>query len=486
MIKDPMYTTYTKIKNHPASPYLLLAAITLLAAALRFYKLGEWSFWVDEFYSVNRAINHFSSPELIFQNIPPERYWIPTSTILMAQVFNLSGVSEWNARLVSTLLGILSIPLFYVLINKVFGKSIALIAVLLLAISPWHIFWSQNARFYMALMILYTLALFAFHHGMERDRPLYFILFYLFFYLAMSERMVAAFLMPSVAVYLLMLAVLPIEKPPGFRLRNIFLLLSPIILFLILQIYMLITTGKFIFATDLEALPGPIDSPIRLLIVIAFSIGLPVVIMAFFSGLFVSFKKERAGLLFFINALVPMILLALLNPIVFTVDRYAFVTLLFWIVLAAMGIKNVFSIAGRPGILIAAAVFFIFVGDMAGEGLMYYQINRGNRLGWREASAFVQENKQDDDVVIATRFELASFYSGEEVVDYQSLNAKDLDGIEQTIWFIIDYPGIWHGNPEGEAWINEHATLLQFSYLRTREQNSLLIYRYDPTGVQGP
>jgi hypothetical protein len=86
MIKDPMYTTYTKIKNHPASPYLLLAAITLLAAALRFYKLGEWSFWVDEFYSVNRAINHFSSPELIFQNIPPERYWIPTSTILMAQV----------------------------------------------------------------------------------------------------------------------------------------------------------------------------------------------------------------------------------------------------------------------------------------------------------------------------------------------------------------------------------------------------------------
>jgi hypothetical protein len=44
MINDRIYTTYTKIKNHPASLYLLLAAITLLAAALRFYKLRRMEF----------------------------------------------------------------------------------------------------------------------------------------------------------------------------------------------------------------------------------------------------------------------------------------------------------------------------------------------------------------------------------------------------------------------------------------------------------
>ena len=35
--------------------YWLLAGITLLALILRFYKLGEWSFWIDEIFTVNRA-----------------------------------------------------------------------------------------------------------------------------------------------------------------------------------------------------------------------------------------------------------------------------------------------------------------------------------------------------------------------------------------------------------------------------------------------
>jgi hypothetical protein len=33
--------------KNPVYQYGLLAAITLLAAALRFYKLGDWSFWID-------------------------------------------------------------------------------------------------------------------------------------------------------------------------------------------------------------------------------------------------------------------------------------------------------------------------------------------------------------------------------------------------------------------------------------------------------
>jgi len=473
-------TIYQIMQTHPVSPYLLLGAITLLAAVLRLYKLGEWSFWIDEIYTIERAQMHYANPELILRNIPPARYWMPLSTILTAQAINLWGVSEWGTRFVSMMIGTITIPVLYFPMKKLLGVGVTLVALLLLALSPWHIFWSQNARFYTALMLFSTLALFAFYFAIERDRPAYLIAFYLLFYLGMSERMIAGFILPVAAAYLLLLWVLPIEKPPGFRWRNILIFSAPLILFLILQIYVFATRGAFIFGMDIEALPSAIDSPSRLLIVIAFSIGLPVLLMALFTGLDSALKKERAGLFFLTAALLPVILLALTSPFVFTVERYALITLVFWIGLAAAGVKTVFALAGKRGFLLALAVFAILLGDAAGENLMYYQINRGNRLDWREAAAYVQENKEPDAVIISTRWELANQYTGEEVIDYQTIQPEDLEQIHQPMWFIIDYPGIWHGSHESKTWMESHATIVWHTYLRTREQNSLVIYHYDP------
>jgi uncharacterized membrane protein len=101
--------------------------------------------------------------------------------------------------------------------EKIFGVQVALIALLLLAVSPWHIFWSQNARFYTSLMLFYAFALFSYFYGIESDRPLYIFAFIVLFYLAVSERLPAVFLFPVVLGYLLLLKILPFEKPSGLR-----------------------------------------------------------------------------------------------------------------------------------------------------------------------------------------------------------------------------------------------------------------------------
>src|SRR5687768_2004205 len=167
--------------------YGLLFLIVLLGAVFRFYKLGEWSFWIDEIYTINHALAHFSTPQLILEHIPPSRNWVPVSVILAAQVLNMWGVSEWSARLASVMIGVISLPILFFSSRRIFGDWVALLAVLLLAVSPWHIFWSQNARFYTSLLLFYTLALFAFYLGLERNKPVYFILFYGLLYLAISE-----------------------------------------------------------------------------------------------------------------------------------------------------------------------------------------------------------------------------------------------------------------------------------------------------------
>jgi mannosyltransferase len=460
--------------------YLWLGLITLLAAALRFYKLGEWSFWIDEIFTINRAMSQYSNAELIIDNIPPATTLAPISVILTAQVLNIGGINEWSARLVSVVIGVLTIPVLYIPLRKIFGNQVNLIALLLLAISPWHIFWSQNARFYTALMFFYSLALFVFYFAIEEDRPQYFLIFYLLFYLALSERLIAVFLIPTIYLYLFLLWVMPVAKPPGFRTRNILILSIPIIAFLIYGIYVFAASGDLIFVSGFELLDPPIDSPTRLLIIIAFSIGLPIVCLGFFSGISLLLKRQRTGLFFLVSAVLPPIMIALANPFIFTVERYALVSLLFWIVLAASGLISIFNLAGPQNIMLALGLLFILLADMAGENLMYFQINHGNRLQWQEAVEFVRKNMDDQDLVVSTRAPLASYYLGSDTLDFRELSPGNLETIESPIWFIIDYPGIWHGRADSKVWMEEHAQLLQFSYLRVREGYTLLIYRFIP------
>ena len=477
----------SKIENYTAAllrqpwlPYGLLLLVTIFTAGLRFFKLGEWSFWIDEIYTINHANSHFSTPELILGHIPPSRNWVPLSVIFTAQIMNIFGVSEWSARFTSAVVGVLTIPVLYFPLRKIFNQWVALVAVLLLGFSTWHIFWSQNARFYTSLLLFYSLALFVFYFALERDRPLYFILFYILFYMALSERMIAVFLIPVIVVYLLCLWLMPFEKPAGFKLRNILILSAPVIAFLLFEIVLFAATGDFMFASDVELLAPPIDTPARLLIVLAFNIGIPLVCLALFSGVYLFLKRDRAGLFFLVGAVLPPLLIALVNPFFFTVERYAFMTLLFWTALAASGIVALFTLAGKPGVVLSLGMLFVLLADAAGDNLLYYQINHGNRLNWREAVGYVLERMQEGDIVVTSRGPLASYYLGRDALDFSKMRPADFEEIDAPIWFLMEYPGSWHGYPESLDWIEDHARLVQFSYLRVMEHNHMLIYRFDP------
>ena len=88
MRSDQVKDGFIALAGKPWMQYVWLFLITLFAALLRFYKLGEWSFWIDEIFTINRANAHYSSLELMLKNIPPARNWVPLSTITTAQVLN--------------------------------------------------------------------------------------------------------------------------------------------------------------------------------------------------------------------------------------------------------------------------------------------------------------------------------------------------------------------------------------------------------------
>jgi mannosyltransferase len=480
MLTQQMKDKFTGLVGKPWMPYVWLALITLFGAALRFYKLGAWSFWIDEIYTINRAQIHFSDPILVMQNLPTT-LWLPVSVILTNVSLNVLGISEWSARLASVFIGITSMPILYLFARRIFGVGVALVLTLLLAFSPWHLFWSQNARFYTSLMLLYALASFLFYLGLERDRPVYFLGFYILFYFALSERLVAAFLMPVIFIYVFCLWIFRFKRPPGLHARNLLLFLAPILLMIAFEIIRYAMSGNSLtkyFIADFGE--KQVEDPIRLFLSIIYNIGFSAVAMGTVAGVYLLMKRDRAGLFLLLSATVPIVLLVFMNPVAFTKDRYVFVTLTFWLILAALGIRELVSQTQGWGKLLALGALAVLLADSVGSNILYYHVNNGNRRDWHAAFEIVKQKSRSEDVVVAWWPEFSPYYLGREILPYKDVTVEEMLESGQRYWFVIDSETVW-GNIPMRDWLEEHGQLMDILYLRLPEDDfNLKIYLYDP------
>jgi mannosyltransferase len=132
---------------------LVLLAIMLLGAVLRFYGLGFQSLWSDELASWD-----FSNRETISQVIggvrsddnPPLYFLI----LRFAQV--ILGDSEWALRFPSAFAGWLCIPAIYLLGKRLYSGREGIVAALFLAVFWAPIYFSQEARVY-SMLILFSI-----------------------------------------------------------------------------------------------------------------------------------------------------------------------------------------------------------------------------------------------------------------------------------------------------------------------------------------
>lgn len=454
-----------------SSSQVLLAEIVLLAATMRFFKLGEWSFWIDEVYTVNWAT-------AVWDNLSPST---PLSVLLTGRVLGVLGIDDWNARLVSTLIGIASIPVLYFPIKRLFGTSVALLSALLLALSPWHLHWSQNARFYTALMLFYSLSLFAFYLWLESDRFKYLAASGVLLWLAYLERMMAAVLVPVVAVYLAALYVFPLGKPAGWRRGNLALLAVPAALAGLHQAYSVGFEGRPPFYAEfLETFVGYTHNPVRVLLSVVYEVGLPLFLLALIGGVYLVLQRSRAGLLLLIGALLPLALLVAGAPFLQTFSRYVFHTLPCWIVLAVVAVKELsVRVRGHARVL-AFGVLLLVVADPASQDVLYYLYQNGNREDWKGAFAQVQQRRSTGDVVVTTRPEMAGYYLGEEATWTQGLQPDQVVSGGRRTWFVIDNR-TGFVSPRLQSWLEEETRLVAIRDVNLPGKTMMMrVYLYDP------
>jgi uncharacterized membrane protein len=124
--------------------------ILVLAALLRFYRLGQQSLWADEGNSV--ALTRLGLWEIAqrtaFDIHPPFYYWLLKGWV------SIFGTSEMALRSLSALLGVGVVYLIWRLGLLLFNVKVASIAAFVAALSPLLVYYSQETRMYMLLTLL--------------------------------------------------------------------------------------------------------------------------------------------------------------------------------------------------------------------------------------------------------------------------------------------------------------------------------------------
>jgi mannosyltransferase len=123
---------------------LLMCFIILAGAALRLYGLDRTSIWLDEATSWDEARRPFWSMIRATAN----ETFPPLHNIILYGVMGLFGDSAVALRLPSVILGIANIYLLYRLGAVLWDQMTGVFAATLLAISGFHLWYSQEARMY--------------------------------------------------------------------------------------------------------------------------------------------------------------------------------------------------------------------------------------------------------------------------------------------------------------------------------------------------
>src|SRR5258707_9256887 len=123
---------------------LAVTLILLLAYVLRVYTLGDKAVWWDEAWSVVTAQQSFAqTTEITADDVHPPLYqWALHVWV------RLVGISEFAVRYLSLLWGFLTVAAVYPLTLRLGGKRAALLAMFFIALSAFHIHWSQETRMY--------------------------------------------------------------------------------------------------------------------------------------------------------------------------------------------------------------------------------------------------------------------------------------------------------------------------------------------------
>ena len=183
-----------------------LAALTVLAAALRFSTLDLQSFWYDEAFTPVHVLHPSLAATLHgvvrTENTPPLWY------VVIWAWSRIFGVGMIALRFPSAVAGVLTVPVAWAIGRELGGaekggRRTAIVCAGLVAVNPLFVWYSQEARAYGLYVLLSAVAMLCFLRAEREPTPRRLVAFAVSASLALLSFYFEAFLLIPMALWLL-------------------------------------------------------------------------------------------------------------------------------------------------------------------------------------------------------------------------------------------------------------------------------------------
>lgn len=151
----------------PGIHYAVLGLIIVAGTVVRMTGLARQSLWFDEADVVVRAQRPLRE---VLDTFTAAGENGPLYNLMLWGWIRIAGISEIAVRFPSAVAGALAIPLIYLLARRVAGPTVGLVSALLLAMNPYHIWYSQEAKMYTLVVLLAILSSLLLVEALTRNR----------------------------------------------------------------------------------------------------------------------------------------------------------------------------------------------------------------------------------------------------------------------------------------------------------------------------
>lgn len=185
-------------------PWILL--IILVGFSLRVYNLGGSGFWVDEARTGLAA--RLALPQLLSFSRQTAFEHPPVYFAMLHSWLSIVRESEWNARFFSVIFGTLSIPLAFALYRRLSNNTLAILATLYLALSPFHVVYSKDNRMYAWMGFLAILSTHILLNYLSKRNTRWLVAYALLAFAGVFSHYMFAFFISAQVIYLWVLVLL--------------------------------------------------------------------------------------------------------------------------------------------------------------------------------------------------------------------------------------------------------------------------------------
>lgn len=437
----------------------LLILIIILGAVLRFHDLSNKNLWTDESLSAYYSEKPISTVLASSGPTPPLYY------SLLHYWIELFGISEFSLRFLSVFLGIAAIPLLYLITSKLFNKKTAIIASFLFALSPIHLYYSQEARTYSLLFFTTMLSVYFYIKLFDKFEKKN-----IFGYIISTALMLYSHIY---SLFVLLVQNLYIIKKYK-SIKNFgkwgLIQLIPFLLFIpwLLKLPAIVGKGNWITKPDLIEVIGAIYKSLAGEVVSFTGIGLFLIMVSFILTPLL-YKKENQNIFLLLSLFLFPLVVSIIISFIFVeifIAKYVFFLSPFLYIIVA---RSMSSLKLKKLIIFLVIIFMLL------SVQIFYTYNTQTKEPWQDVSDFVMSQWKGEKIIIINGYELIpfSYYFDRECFkdeDLYSCSRKKgflaIDSLERLeevqdkdMWIILSRIQY---NPEGELierYIEENYTI---------------------------